>query len=47
MTAQEWTHYYFAIGCALSALVTAAERRGRGWYHYSSGELIVASEVVL
>ena len=39
--------YYYAISCALSALVGHAGRRGRGWYHFADGALIVASEVVL
>jgi len=39
--------YYYAIGCALSALVDHAGRRGRGWYHFADGALIVVAEVAL
>lgn len=39
--------YYYAIGCALTALVGNAGRRGRGWYHFADGALIVAAEVTL
>lgn len=39
--------YYYAISCALSALVGHAGRFGRGWYHFADGEVLVASEVSL
>jgi len=39
--------YLYAISCALSALVGHASHRGRGWYHFAGGELIVAAEVRL
>jgi hypothetical protein len=39
--------YYYAISCALSALVDHAGRHGRGWYHFADGEVIIASEVKL
>ena len=39
--------YYYAISCALSALVRHAGQYGRGWYHYAEGAQIVATEVIL
>jgi hypothetical protein len=39
--------YYYAISCALSALVNYAGRYGRGWYHFADGEVIIATEVAL
>lgn len=39
--------YYYAISCALSALVGHVGRLGRGWYHFADGELIVATEIAL
>lgn len=39
--------YYYAISCAISALVDNASRCGRGWYHFADGALIVAAEVAL
>ena len=48
MTAQALRElYYYAISRALSALVSNAERYGRGWYHFADGELIVAVAVAL
>lgn len=38
--------YYYAISCALSVLVRHAELRGRGWYHFADGELIVAAQLL-
>lgn len=39
--------YYYAITCALSVLVDHAGRHGRGWYHFTDGEQIVAAEILL
>jgi hypothetical protein len=39
--------YRYAISCAFSALVEYAKYRGRGWYHWSDGEQIIAAEVAL
>ena len=39
--------YHYAIRRALSVLVVHAGRRGRGWYHFADGEVIVAAEVWL
>lgn len=39
--------FHYAISCALHALVSHAGRFGRGWYHISDGEPIIATEVVL
>jgi hypothetical protein len=39
--------YYYAISCALAALVGYAGRAGRGWYHFAGGDLIVVTEVAL
>lgn len=47
MTRAERKLYYYAISCALSALVGHAGRFGRGWYHFADGEVIVATEVAL
>ena len=38
--------YYYAISCALEALVRNAELLGRGWYHFADGELIVAAQLL-
>jgi hypothetical protein len=47
MTRAEKKLYYYAISCALSALVGYVGRFGRGWYHFADGEVIVALEVLL
>jgi hypothetical protein len=47
MTRAETSLYYYAISCALTALVNYAGRFGRGWYHFADGALIVATEVSL
>lgn len=47
ITSSEMKLYYYAISCALSALVDHAGRFGRGWYHFSDGEVIIASQVKL
>lgn len=39
--------YYYAISCALSALVNNAGLYGRGWYHFADGSQIVATEIAL
>jgi len=39
--------YLYAISCALAALAGYARQRGRGWYHFADGSVIVAAEVVL
>jgi hypothetical protein len=38
--------YYYAISCALSALVRHAGLHGRGWYHFAGGELIIAEHLL-
>lgn len=38
--------YYYAVSCALSALVRHAELLGRGWYHFVDGELIAAAQLL-
>ena len=38
--------YYYAVSCALSALVRHAGLFGRGWYHFANGELIVAAQLL-
>lgn len=43
----DYALYDYAIHCSLSVLVRYVESRGRGWYHFSDGELIVAAELVL
>jgi hypothetical protein len=47
VTAAERALYLYAISCALSALVGYAGKRGRGWYHFSDGEVIIATDVAL
>ena len=47
LTSPDRKLYCYAISCALSALVGHAGRRGRGWYHFADGEVIVAAEVWL
>lgn len=47
MSSLEMHLYYYAISCALSALVDYAGRLGRGWYHFADGELIVVAEIAL
>lgn len=39
--------YYYAVSCALSALIRYAESRGRGWYHFADGALIAGAEILL
>ena len=39
--------YYYAMSCALSALIGFAALHGRGWYHFADGELIAGSEILL
>lgn len=39
--------YYYAVNCALSALVRYAGHFGRGWYHFADGKLIAAAEILL
>ena len=43
----DYALYDYAIRCSLSVLVRHAELCGRGWYHFSDGEMIVAAELVL
>jgi len=47
MTSVELKLYQYARRCALTALVSHAGQYGRGWYHFSDGEVIVAREVSL
>lgn len=47
MTRSEKALYYYAISCALSALIGYAGRFGRGWYHFADGAVIIATEVAL
>lgn len=44
---RDYDLYYYAIGCALAALVRNAGQFGRGWYHFMDGELIAVSEILL
>jgi hypothetical protein len=39
--------YYYAVSCALSALIGYAASHGRGWFHFADGELIAGSEILL
>jgi len=39
--------YYYAVSCALSALIRHAESHGRGWYLFARGELIAGAEILL
>ena len=39
--------YYYAVSCALSALVRHAGLFGRGWYLFSDGEMIIAAQLLL
>jgi hypothetical protein len=39
--------YDYAIQCALAALIGFAAARGRGWFHYTDRDLVIASEIVL
>ena len=44
---RDYDLYAYAINCSLSALIGHAARVGRGWHHFSDGEVIIAVEVVL
>lgn len=45
ITRSDTTLYYYAISCALSALSGYAEKWGRGWYHFSDGQVIIALDL--
>lgn len=47
MSARDQALYWYAVRCALPALVSHAARSGRGWYLLAGGDLVVASEVAL
>jgi hypothetical protein len=47
LSRREMRLYHYAISCALSVLVSKAGRHGRGWYHFTDGEQIVAAEIWL
>ncbi len=47
MSARDHVLYLEAIYGALHVLMTHAAANGRGWYHYSNGELIIRTHVVL
>lgn len=47
MTNRHRALYYEAISCALHTLMKTAAARGRAWYHYNDGELIVGTRLTL
>lgn len=47
MTTRNRALYQEAVYCALHALMSRAAARGRGWYHYNEGELIVGTRIAL
>lgn len=47
MTNRNRALYYEAISCALYTLMKRAAARGRAWYHYDGGELIVGTRLAI